>query len=87
MVIHTGVNSLNNQRYRKSNSSLINILESKIRNISSTYPTTKIYVSLLLSSRSAPLNHRIKDFNNMILDITCKFSTVSIIEHSSFGSK
>ena len=85
VVLHTGVNNLNNPKYRKSNSALIKILESKIQDISTTYPKAKIFISLLLPSRYAPLNYRIRDFNNMILDLTCKFSLVSVIEHSVFG--
>ena len=86
VVIHTGVNSINNPRYRKSNLALIKILESKIKNINNIYPRTKIFISLLLPSRSVPLNHRIRDFNSMILDMTCRFNTVSVVEHSIFGS-
>ena len=86
VVIHTGVNSINNPWYRKSNLALIKILESKIKNINNIYPRTKIFISLLLPSRSVPLNHRIRDFNSMILDMTCRFNTVSVVEHSIFGS-
>ena len=61
IVIHTGVNSINNPRYRKSNLALIKILESKIKNIYKLYPRANIFISLLLPSRSVPLNHRIRD--------------------------
>ena len=86
IVIHTGVNSLNNSRFRQSNASLIRTIESKIKNITTSYPKAKIFLSLLLPSRSRPLNHRIVDFNNMLLDLTCKFDKVNVIENSIFGS-
>ena len=85
-VIHTGINSINNQRHRQSNMSLAKTLESKIQNINTTYPNSKIFISLLLPSRSVPLNHRIRDFNNLILDMTCRLTSVSIIDNSIFGS-
>lgn len=85
-VIHTGINSINSSpRFRKSNKLLIDTLESKICNICETYPHSKVFVSLLLPSRSVPLNYRIRDFNNSLLDMTCKFNRVSVIEHSLFG--
>ena len=87
VVVHTGVNSLNNSGHRKSNTLLIKTLEAKIQNITTMYPKSKIYISLLLPSRSLPLNHRINDFNNLILDLTCKFSGVYVIENSIFGNK
>lgn len=87
VVVHTGVNSLNNPGHRKSNTLLIKTLETKLKNITTTYPKSKLYISLLLPSRSLPLNHRIKDFNSMILDLTCKFSGVYVIENSIFGNK
>ena len=87
-VIHTGINNLNgNGRFRKSNKALIDILEQKIVNISETYKRAKIHVSLLLPSRLDALNSRIRDFNNLLLDMTCKLNQVSIIEHSLFGDK
>ena len=85
VVIHTGINSINNQRYRQSNVSLVKTLESKIQNINTTYPKSKIYVSLLLPSRSVSLNRRIRDFNNLILDMTYRLNSVSVIDNSIFG--
>ena len=85
IVIHTGVNSINSQRFRKSNTALIKTFESKIRSISEMYPKARIFVSLLLPSKSVPLNYRIRDFNNLLLDLTCRLNRVFIIEHSMFG--
>ena len=49
------------------------------------YPKARIFVSLLLPSKSVPLNYRIRDFNNLLLDLTCRLIMVFIIEHSMFG--
>ena len=49
------------------------------------YPKARIFVSLLLPSKSVPLNYRIRDFNNLLLDLTCRLNKVFIIEHSMFG--
>ena len=87
IVIHTGINSINNPKFRQSNKALINELESKIRNISNMYTKSKIFVSLLLPSRSVPLNYRINDFNNLILDMTCRLDRVHIVDHSISGNK
>ena len=83
---HSDVNSIYNPRYRKSNLALIKILESKIKNINNIYPKIKFFIRLLLPSRFVPLNHRIRDFNSMILDMTCRFNTVSVVKYSIFGS-
>ena len=40
-----------------------------------------------MPSRLDSLNFRIRDFNTMLLDMTCKHRQVSIIEHSLFGDK
>ena len=86
IIIHTGINSINcSFKYKQSNQALINNLEAKVRNITETYPNTKVHISLLLPSRSPNINHRINGFNNLILDMTCRLSRVAIIEHSMFG--
>ena len=86
IVIHTGINSINSSpRFRKSNKALIDNLECKIRDICETYPKAKVFISLLLPTRIAPLNYRIRDFNNLIMDMTCRLSRVCIIEHSLLG--
>ena len=57
IVIHTGINSINcSPRYRKSNRALIDGLETKVRSICEMYPKSKVYISLLLQTRLAPLN-------------------------------
>ena len=88
IVIHTGINSINcSPKYRKSNRALINGLEEKVKQICEMYPKAKVYISLLLPTRLTPLNHRVHDFNNLIMDMTCRMSRVCIIEHSLFGDR
>ena len=85
IIIHTGVNNINNVNHRQSNRALMELLEERIKSYVSTYPKTKIFVSLLLPSRSTPLNHRIRELNNLILDMTCRLDRVSVIENTIFG--
>ena len=85
IVIHTGVNSINTQKYRKSNTYLLHHLENKCKQILDVYPKTKVHLSLLLPSRSRQLNHRIDEFNRGILDLTYRFRNLLIIDNSIFG--
>ena len=85
IVIHTGINSINNSKYRKSNRYLINVLESKCRNISEVYPRAKIYVSLLLPTRFRTLNYQVREFNELILEMTYSLRNVYVIDNSLFG--
>ena len=85
IVIHTGINSINNQKFRRSNKELINIFEAKCKNIHEVYPRAKIYVSLLLPTRSRILNRRVREFNDLILDMTFNYSNMFVIDHATFG--
>ena len=86
IVIHTGINSINcSQKYKTSNRSLIDTLEYKLRNICDTYPRARVYISLLLPTRLASLNYKVRDFNKLIMDMTCRLSRLNIIEHSCLG--
>ncbi len=85
VIIHTGINSVNQQRFRKSNNFLLHCLESKCRNILEVYPRCKVHISLLLPSRSRALNHHIAEFNRGILDMTYKLGNVFVIDNSIFG--
>ena len=88
IVIHTSINSINcSPKYRKANRALINGLEEKVKQICEMYPKAKVYISLLLPTRLTPLNHRVHDFNSLIMDMTCRMSRVCIIEHSLFGDR
>ena len=85
IVIHTGVNSINQTRFRKSNCYLLHCLETKCKDILEVYPRAKVYISLLLPSRSRSLNYHIAEFNRGILDLTYKIGNVLIIDNSVFG--
>ena len=61
IVIHTGINNVK-QQSRKSNRSLINELEVKCASIHDIYPRCKIYISMLLPTKSNALNYRIREF-------------------------
>ncbi len=86
IVIHTGINSINNARYRKSNTYLMHVLESKCLNILNIYPRTKIHLSMLLPTRSKSLNYQVKEFNNMILDMSYKHRNMYVIDNAIFGN-
>ena len=49
------------------------------------YPRSKVFISLLLPSRSRSLNHHIAEFNRGILDLTYRIGNVSVIDNSVFG--
>ena len=86
IIIHTGINNINcSFQFKKSNDALISNLESKVREITETYPKAKVFISLLLPTRSFQLNQRIGDFNNLLLDMTYRLNRVGIIDHSLFG--
>jgi hypothetical protein len=85
IVIHTGINSINNSNYRRSDNYLLQVLESKCKNIADVYPRSKLFVSLLLPTRSETLNRHVRKFNNMILDLTYNFKNIFIIDHAIFG--
>ena len=85
IVIHTGVNSINTQKFRRSDSYLLHVLESKCKEIVDVYPRAKVHISMLLPSRSRELNYHINEFNRGILDFTRQIKNVSVIDNSVFG--
>ena len=85
IIIHTGINSINNPKYRKSNRYLIKILEEKCKDICELYPRCKIFVSLLLPTRSKSLNYQVREFNNLLLEMTYSYRNISVIDHAVFG--
>ena len=80
VIIHTGINNIK-VRNRQSNKELGNVLENKCKNILSTYPRTKIHLSLLLPTKLASLNHVVRDFNNIIYEIAHSNKNIKIIDH------
>ena len=85
IVIHTGINSINNPRFRKSNTFLLHFLENRCKEILDIYPKARVHISPLLPSRSRSLNYHIDEFNRGILDLTHRIDKLSIIDNSIFG--
>ena len=54
-IIHTGVNNIK-RRDRRSNISLVNEMESKCTSILEVHPRSRIYISLLLPTRTVELS-------------------------------
>ena len=69
-------------RNRRSNESLINILEWKCKNILDVYPRCRLFISLLLPTKLESLNHRVREFNNLLLDFSHSYKNINIIDHS-----
>ena len=80
IVIHTGINNIKD-RNRRSNRGLGNILEDKCKSIMKVYPRSRIYLSLLLPTKLESLNYRVKEFNNILHDISHSYRNISIIDH------
>ena len=83
VVIHTGINNVKAQN-RKSNRTLVNELESKCANIHSVYPKCKIYLSMILPTKSSTLNYRVRDFNQSLVDMAHAHKNIFVIEHPGF---
>ena len=83
VIIHTGINNVKAQN-RKSNRTLVNELESKCVNIHSVYPKCKIYLSMLLPTKSSTLNYRVGDFNQLLIDMAHAHKNIFVIEHPGF---
>ena len=86
VVLHTGINNLTNEN-RPSNRVLANKLKAKCSDIISVYPKARVYVSLLLPTKSRLVNKRVTDFNNMILDMVFNLKNVFIIDNSIIGDE
>ena len=80
-IIHTGVNNIK-RRDRRSNSSLVNEMESKCTNILEVYPRSRIYISMLLPTKLESLNYRVKELNSMLIELAHSYRNISIIGHS-----
>ena len=62
-------------------------LKAKCYDITSVYPKAKIYVSLLLPTKSRLVNKRVSEFNNLILDMAFSLKNVFIIDNSIIGDE
>ena len=87
IVIHTGINSINNPRYRRSNKFLVQTLETKCKEYIDVYPRAKIHISLLLPTKIPSINYNVREFNDLLLSVTYGYSNISVIDHSVFGEK
>ncbi len=86
IVISTGINNLTDEK-RRSYSSLITVLKRKCDSIQSNYPKSKLYVNLLLPTKSKLINSRVSEFNNLILDMTFSRQNVFVIDNSMLAAE
>ena len=68
IILHTGINNIKNPYNRKSNAALISSLRSKCDDIAHTYPKARVFISLLLPTKSTSLNFQVRQFNNNLID-------------------
>ena len=80
IVIHTGINNIKS-RNRQPNQTIAGILENKCKQILNVYPRAKIWLSLLLPTKLETLNHRVRDFNSMLFDISHGNKNIEVIDH------
>jgi hypothetical protein len=60
-------------------------LKAKLRDIQTVYPNTKLFISLLLPTKSKYVNNRVNELNNLILDMVFCQKNTFIIDNSIFG--
>ena len=81
IIIHTGINNIKYNN-RKSNRTLISILESKCKRIMEVYPHAKLYISMLLPTKMDSLNYCVREFNNLILEMAYNYRKIFVIDNS-----
>ena len=86
MFFHTGINNIKIHN-RRSCKSLAYEIERKCYEIFSVYPRCKIFLSLALPTKSDLLNRRVREFNNMLLDLAHNYRRINIIETSSVADR
>lgn len=82
IIIHTGINNLTDDLHRASNGSLIRQLKAKCSGIHGTYPNARIFISLLLPTKSRMVNSRVNQLNGAILDMVFGQKNMFIIDNS-----
>ena len=82
IVLHTGINNIKVQN-RRSCKSLVDEIEAKCNEIFFVYPKCKIFLSLTLPAKSDLLNRRVREFNNMLLDLAHSHTRIYVIEISA----
>ena len=86
IVLHTGINNIKIHN-RRSCKSLADEIERKCDEIFSVYPRCKIFLSLALPTKLDLLNRRVREFNNMLLDLAHNYRRINIIETSSVADR
>ena len=81
IVIHTGVNDVN-RRDRVSAEDLVHQLQQKCKEIHDVYPSTKIFISPLLPTKSPQLNKEIWQVNEGIVRLRRQHHNLIIIDNS-----
>ena len=86
VCLHTGINNIkiHNSHSCKSHADGI---ERKCDEIFSVYPKCKIFLSLVLPTKLDLLNRRVREFNNMLLDLAHNYRRINIIETSSVADR
>ena len=86
IVLHTDINNIKIHN-RRSCESLADEIERKCDEIFSVYPRCKIFLSLALPTKLDLLNRRVREFNNMLLDLAHNYRRINIIETSSVADR
>ena len=86
LVIHTGINDLTNEN-RPPNRVLVARLRAKCRDIQTVYPNMRVYISLLLPTKSRFVNNRVAELNNLILDMAFGQKNMFVIDNSILGDE
>ena len=79
IVLHVGINNLKSNN-RRSTRSLVNELDAKCRAILDIYPKSKIHLSMLLPTKQERLNVRVKEFNDLLLDMSVNEKRMYVID-------
>jgi alkylated DNA repair dioxygenase AlkB len=80
VVFSTGINDLNNTN-GKPMSELVQLYESKCRDLITIYPKVKVYISLILPTKDAFLNKLANEFNVYLTNMANKYNNISVIRH------
>jgi alkylated DNA repair dioxygenase AlkB len=87
IIIHTGINDLTDDFNRPSNRHLIGQLRAKCSDIHETHPHAKIFISLLLPTKSRMVNNRVTQLNGLILDMVFGRKNMFIIDNSLLSTE
>ena len=65
MIIHTGLNNINNDQHAPIDS-FVSTIDSKCKAIAQSYPKMRIYLSLLLPTKDRDLNCKVNKMNSLL---------------------